>query len=875
MASIPYVTRLLSIFKFLFCFMYLMNLPAQAASNSTTEGVVKLGGTLQASGTNLPYSSNAQIHTVPSSAVKNHTLKAQAGNSSVPPHIISTYDGNAVKSRSNSSCVAGPVSDFIAELPLSSGKIYPEDCAYSGTNPPVLQWPVGYRDIDTSLPAPWSVTISKGGRPYLSGGSKFPHFQIPSSLPIGDYEWSVSFKLKNGSTVKSGVRHFSINENAAPIPVVTPGMMAEATKLRARPRSLPKGMTRESLLANLQSYASSPFANLRKQASTIASSPITTEPRKRTRAEFQTDLEYSQWISSLNATTTQFGKEFAQLAYVAALTNDTEIKRAGIARLLELVRWDAVNGTTNYTFQDQAARQVLQTLARGYDYFYDDLTPAQRDMISKVIGVRYAQMANLINDIHKNKMNSHGVTNVSFLVNVLILLAGDSNFPFAENALMDVYDSFQAISTALGGDDGAFINGNGYGWYVATLLDTLVTIKTVTGHDLSSIPYYAKYVDYLMAFTAPLYKELMVPFGNDHTYNYMYFGYSHDTLQPYALFTKNGVHQWYFQANPGNLTNQIVRPITYFSLISMGSTPVAAVPPAQHSWFFPEAGLASLTSNGVDAQRSSIAFRSSKSGAYSHSYADQNSFTLVSKGKDMLISSGYYFQYGSAHHLFTKSTRSHNALTFDGGIGQSESASSAIPARPTTPFDSTEASGELYNAIDVNNIAIVTGDASKAYRQRVSTTPQSAWRPLLSNAVRSIAYFRNEQITVIYDWATSATARTWELNFHALSAFQFDTPGMARLNNGGSSICITHHNFPSTMRMTDQFEVPPDKTAPSQYHLRSTANAASQELAAITVIKENCSAQTAEVTVHGTKAQVMIGVKGVEFDKKLVSILAR
>lgn len=77
------------------------------------------------------------------------------------------------------------------------------------------------------------------------------------------------------------------------------------------------------------------------------------------------------------------------------------------------------------------------------------------------------------------------------------------------------------------------------------------------------------------------------------------------------------------------------------------------------------------------------------------------------------------------------------------------------------------------------------------------------------------------------------------------------------------------------MRMTDQFEVPPDKTAPSQYHLRSTANAASQELAAITVIKENCSAQTAEVTVHGTKAQVMIGVKGVEFDKKLVSILAR
>lgn len=788
--------------------------------------------------------------------------------------VVATYDGNIYKARFNQTCTPNQAADFISGLSQLYGNVYPEDCGISKTKAPVLQWPEGYLPVNTTIAEPWMINIIKDGQPYLSGTSKYPQYQLPGNLPVGSYEWTVSYKNKNGTTPQSQTRRFYVDASAIDVASYTPAQIISAAKSASRPRMFPRGLSKEAMLANINLTASTPFAILKTKAQTIQTKPIDPEPQKRP-VNTPTPIEYTTWLISLNGIASAAASDMNYLGYVSKLTNDSVMAAAGKARLLALADWDPVNGVSNYAFQDQAARQVLLGLAKGYDYFYDDLSATEKSKVIAVIKTRIEQMMPLVAAQHLHKKDSHGVTNVGFLLNVLLLLAGDQNFPEAEQYLRDTYTTFLVSSTAQGGDDGAFQNGTGYGWYVATLLETLINIKSVTGYDISNQPYYAKYIDYLMAFTAPLYRQLMTPFGDDHIYNYDYQAYSFDTLQPFALLTQNAAHEWYYRANPGNLTAQPTRPLYYFNLVAMGAKPVTPLAPVQNNWFFPNAGIASLTSSFTDANRSSVAFRSSEWGAYNHSHADQNSFTLVSRGRDMLISSGYYYSYDSEHHRQTRSTRSQNALTFDGGIGQSEAPTTVSPAKPTAPVYTSDAAGQLYNGGESNGVAIVTGDASKAYRRLVTSGTPSTWAPLLDNAVRSMAYFKDERITVIYDWANSATARSWELNFHALQPFSLDTVGMAKVVNNPSSICITHHNFPSVMTTTDQVDVPPDKPSAPQYHLRSTATAPSKEITAVTVIREDCTATPVEVSVRGNEAVVMIGSKGVDFNKKVVSILKK
>ena len=70
----------------------------------------------------------------------------------------------------------------------------------------------------------------------------------------------------------------------------------------------------------------------------------------------------------------------------------------------------------------------------------------------------------------------------------------------------------------------------------------------------------------------------------------------------------------------------------------------------------------------------------------------------------------------------------------------------------------------LLRTISQGNVSAVIGDATLAYR---AVDPnRGSWTPGLSNAVRSVVMDKASGLTLVYDWATSATPRQWELNFH-------------------------------------------------------------------------------------------------------------
>jgi len=269
----------------------------------------------------------------------------------------------------------------------------------------------------------------------------------------------------------------------------------------------------------------------------------------------------------------------------------------------------------------------------------------------------------------------------------------------------------------------------------------------------------------------------------------------------------------------------------------------------------------------VDAKasaRTSVFFRSSRFGAFNHSHADQNSLVYVSQGKPLLISSGYYPYYNSPHHrIVTRATRYKNALTFDGGIGQSESAAGAI--KPTEPLYSMDARGDIIYSEVRGALSAVTGDAALAYR---ANDPQTGkWTPLLSNAIRSIVMDRANGITLVYDWATSTKARQWELNYHSPNPFTADA-STVKASKDTSSVCLDRYGPATNFTQTMAWDVAPETAMPAQAHGRFTALTPSTELVHLTVLRDSCKIVPVQVSQQGSRIAVTVGNQVISFDKR-------
>jgi hypothetical protein len=178
--------------------------------------------------------------------------------------------------------------------------------------------------------------------------------------------------------------------------------------------------------------------------------------------------------------------------------------------------------------------------------------------------------------------------------------------------------------------------------------------------------------------------------------------------------------------------------------------------------------------------------------------------------------------------------------------------------------------GSIINFFDNSQWGVVTGDATLAYRME---SPWQRQAPMLSNAVRSVAMNRAERVVILYDWATSATARRWELNFHALNTFT-DLNGSLRVQNGGASACIDVYGIPSAaFSQVTGFAVAPEKALANQWHGRFTAGTPTLELASVTVIREDCRSVPIAVTLTGTQATVSINAgPAITFDRRTMKV---
>jgi len=770
------------------------------------------------------------------------------------------------------------VPDWLDKMAAQERRILPADCKLL-SDASLFSWG---EPRDRMTTQGWSFFVKlRGGSVIVSRNNiTGPRYLLDLQLQAGDYEWSVSYVNNRGITVPSNWRRFSVAaaapsssalaaraetlSNAKPMPDGNSQALAAAAK--PRPRIVPSGSSYSAIAAAARGAEHLPVLNkLRGLSQYNLTRAIPAAPSTPSTAA---ELAKVQGDRAIWQTARGEREYIEMLALIGRLDGNAAMIANAKQRVLGLASW-APTGVSSEASNVQANREIYLALAIGIDMLWSELNSAERSAVTAALRSRLLQAAEGLKVLDRDPYDGHGINDVRWFHQALLLAVGLPGFPEAQTLLPRAWELSLFTLGAWGGEDGSFGNGIAYGWYsFVTAVPYVAAMRTITGVDLYQLESLRRAGEQLIAFTAPNIKQPSA-FGDETETEELYAYYSSSYYRLHAQMTRSAQDAWYWQANPSSVSAPSNALIWQLLLLGADSSPLPKPQaPSQNAWFFPDAGLAAMHVNTAQSARTSLFFRSSHFGAYNHSHADQNSVVYVSQGKPLLVSSGYYPYYNSPHHrTVTRATRYKNALTFDGGIGQSENLSAAT--RPSEPVHSMDTAGELIRMETRGAISLVTGDATAAYRGY--STQNYTWTPLLSNAVRTVVMDRASGITLIYDWATSTSPRQWELNYHSPSPFTADA-STVKASNGTASVCLDRYGPASSFAQTSDWQIAPEVARPAQSHGRFTMLSRSTELAHLTVLRDSCKLAPVQVSQQGTRIGVVIGNQAYNFDKRQTTL---
>lgn len=762
-------------------------------------------------------------------------------------------------------CSTASLNDFIdLEAPLAK-RVEPMNCAIVRVSTPVLSWaqpsnmkPGSTFTVQLKADTPATNTFS------VTFNEKYPRHFVETALGAGVYSWKVTYTKQDGSSVTSQTRRFLIP--AAGLPSVpSSASFANAVLVKSHPRLLPTGSSFAAIAAKARGGEyKPPFENFLAMTPTYAAKAIPEAPQNLELSDFGGDsIKFEDWKRKLRNQILDERAIIENLGFAYHFTGNTTYRESALKRLQSLAAWP-YDGASSERVQDQVNREVLLIMAIGLDLFQDRLNePSAADIRNSMVACLKARIAQIdFESFNRYPYNSHTLTAVMYVLEAMTYAAGTPGLANdGGRADLEKYWNLGITTFASwgGSSDGAFANSMGYGWYAAaSIVRFMAIMKLAANFDFTSWPQAVGIGDFLVAMSAPL-ENIHQAFGDEADATNHYQLYSGDTMRMLAYLTGKAEHEWYWRLRAENLTNKWLFAPLHFMLL--GTSLPTPTPPKRalqfaNSFLFEDAGYVALHVRTSDADRTSVFFRSSRFGSFNHSHADQNAFTFISKGKDILISGGVYDSFGSDFHRnVTRATRYKNALTFDGGIGQSEPSLS--PVAPGAPVDSMTAIGRVMNFADTGVWAITSGDATAAYRGRDTNT--GAERQLLSAAYRTVALNRSERVVVVYDYASSESAKKWELNFQTLASNSPAVSGeVLKITNESSSACIQVFGLPGSYAITQGYPLAPSKESAPQSQIRYNASSKSAELVSVTIIREDCRDVPVRVSFEGSEAHISV-----------------
>ncbi|HEU4852388.1 MAG TPA: heparinase II/III family protein [Telluria sp.] len=620
-------------------------------------------------------------------------------------------------------------------------------------NPPAFSW-----SRHSTNPASYVLEVSRGGVVVYTFTTARNWYLPTTAFPQGNYTWRVR---PSTSTDWSNPRNFSITASSAVFQVPDNlGLRAKVTS-KVRPRQLQAGFVpvsswtaamsaeRGKALTGLKSEVDWNIANLKSVSDSdwpLVSGAVTAALAAQN-ADIRTRIN-------------KHGRQLETSAMLYRLTLDPKYLAEAKKRGDELASLSPT-GPTSYANQDQATRVIALSMVKAIDLLYKDLESARRYNWQRIVDLRGSDMYNALTAnnmyIDQYPFDSHGGTSLGYLALISTLALGDIPnaskwFDFATRAYINtVY--------AWSGPEGGYANGTAYGQYTADYaLQIWQPLTHATGVNLFSKPWSTGFLQFFAHFVPPGSTRHLFGDENETKPDFRF-------LKAYAARFATPQAAWYANNITGDEDNLTLLQAQY----PLPSKQVSTMVPPPDAALYPSIGWVAMHSSMQDAKRTSLFFKSSPYGAYNHSHGDQNSIILNSGGRPLLVEAGYMDYYGSP--LFNdwyRTTKAHNAVTFDNGIGQPTSGNTINLTRTgnVTAFSTTPA------------LDYAEGDATPAYGG------------LLTSAIRKVWYMRQQDAAIVQDKLVAPLARAWEWNLHAAAPIVAAADGSVSITNVDRSVCV-------------------------------------------------------------------------------------
>lgn len=692
-------------------------------------------------------------------------------------------------------------------------------------NPPVISWPARYAATGYSVrlvdPVGSVATFEQKGN-WLNLKSRL--------VTNGAYRWQVR-ALGAGNvpmTDWSAERSFSVSVDAGTFLVPDAVSLWNKASQIPHPRAFPHGAELDSLRAEFGSSRAADIAQLKARLQKIMGATLIVEPI----SAFSAIAEPKTRQDAVNALRNSLNYEQEYVLVLGLLwriEQDRKWLNEAKRRVLNLAAWNPV-GSSGVASHNQATRTILLTLAVGYDWFYDEWTSAERAVLLQSINRRYADLYAAIianGALTNNPYSSWGSYTLGYLVAVAPMIAGD--LPQSKGWFVGGFGLYAATFPPWSGEDGGYANGTSYGlWDVPESIVLWDFLRWSTGFDFYKKPAVANFGAFMAYFLPPGAPEGV--FGDGAEIRMA------SSVTKYGKALANRISSplaaWYARQLFGEDR------ASFLMLMSPPRGDVASIPDnTPNGVLFPSIGWAALHSNLADRSRFSVYFKSSSFGSYNHSHADQNSFVVHSQGQVLAMDSGVYDYYNSPHWRdWYKQTRAHNAITYDGGIGQSLGGDGV---------GSKAENGRIVSFASTKDYDLVVGDATTAYGG------------VLSAARRWLVLLRPDTLVVV-DYLTSAKTRSWEWNFHTIERLE-NNNGLAEVGKK-QKFCVRIFSPDDLKYSVSEGYQPAPSTASSGKHFltRYSYVSPTKDGVFMAVISQNCKVVPSSVTWKDKKSEMII-----------------
>lgn len=723
-------------------------------------------------------------------------------------------------------CLATPSrADWAESADVSVVRAVPTNSAVQPQNPPAFAWA---RYPGRVQATGYTLEIYKGGVLYQTVNTTRNFFLPTQAFPGGGYSWRVR---PNIASDWSTLRTFVVNASSIVFEVPADAAIRAALLAKPHPRALPAGFrptaswstemrgargTALSTLTNdtLMGVNSFPLASdsLWPATSTTPSAALTS------------------YINSITKIVRQNWRQLESAALLYRFTGEQRYLTEALRRGDALAALDP-SGMTSYSVHDVAHRAIMLSLAKAVDILHADLDAQRKATWLAAVKARVAPMyADLIANnfrLDEQPFDSHGNVAQGYLAAISVLTMGD--IPEA-STWFDV--SFRAYVNSVNvwsGPEGGFANGGAYGMYsMDYAMQIWQPILNATGVNLFKKPWSLGFSNWIAQFIPPGAPGLV--FGDMHE-DYLYIPELKGFMSRFATPTA----RWYVN----NLTG-VEPPLTLMMApypMPVDTVTTAAPPP--NAALFPSIGWTAMHSSIADRARTSVYFKSSPYGSYNHSHGDQNSLVIDSGGRRLLVEAGYQDYYYSPLGLsWYRQTKSHNAITYNGGLGQ-----------PVTEnFANLTRKGKIVAFSTTPAVDYAEGDATQAYGGA------------FSSAIRKVWYFRNENVVVVLDKLAAPTPVTFEWNMHAAAAITQESASKVKITNVDRSLCISSLSGDGTAYAQRTGPANPNRFEDHGVFVKPAAATSGEFLVVLDV---NCRRPAVNVTTTSTGRTMTVGTTAI------------